>query len=222
MVRGISDEVLIFTVDQQLYKITVGILFNQHSYFKCCHVPIFGGMHMLMNFIHAVAIILDGSGLKKNLASTFGSVDNMLSGKKYPQNYRALRLSAEELLRDVVQQQSVTSFTRLIELLDGRASRSRTTKVWIDSLIKAVIIMMSFSRVTHEGDWALHLLASESMLPYFRSAGCHNYARYAAFFDHHMKGLSPDVVKKLQNGAFVRHVRGIYNSIWTDILIGTT
>ena len=82
--------------------------------------------------------------------------------------------------------------------------------------------MMNFSRGGHEGDWVLHLLAAEAMRPYFRSTGCHNHARYATFYVHHMKGLTPVMVmmKKLQYGAFVRHA--IYNSTWTDMFIETT
>ena len=87
--------------------------------------------------------------------------------------------------------------------------------------------MMIFSRAGHEGaghegDWALHLYAAEAMLPYFRAAGCHNYARYAAHYVQQMKGLNPDIIKKLQHGAFVRHIPGIYNATWTDMFIETT
>ena len=60
------------------------------------------------------------------------------------------------------------------------------------------------------------------MLPYFRSAGCHNYSRYAAFYVHHMKGLDPVMMKKLQYGAFVRYIPGIYNSTCTDMFIEST
>ena len=60
------------------------------------------------------------------------------------------------------------------------------------------------------------------MPPYFRSAGCHNYARYAIFYVHHMKGLDPVMMKKLQYGAFVRHIPGIYNSTWKDMFIETS
>ncbi len=128
-----------------------------------------------------------GSGMKEVLASAFGSVDKMSSGKKYPQNFRALRMLVEEVLRDLVQVQGVSSFTCIIEVLDARASRSRTTKMWIDNLVKPVTIMMNFSRGGHEADWALHLFTAEAMLPYFRSAGRHNYAHYGAFYVHNMK-----------------------------------
>ena len=47
-------------------------------------------MHMLMNFIHATAVIIAGSGMNEILAWTFGSVEKMLSGKKYPQNVQAI------------------------------------------------------------------------------------------------------------------------------------
>ena len=103
----------------------------------------------------------------------------MLSGKKYPQHSRALRMLAKEVLRSVVLIQRVTSFVRLIELIEARAGRNRTVKMWTDNLVKTVIIMMNFSHGGHEGDWVLHLLAAEAMLPYFRSAGCHNYAPVA-------------------------------------------
>ena len=94
--------------------------------------------------------------------------------------------------------------------------------MWIDNLVKTVIIMMNFSRAGHEADWYLHVMAAEAMLPYFRAAGCHNYARYGALYVHQMKCLSPDIMQKLQHGAFVRHIPGIYNSTWTDMLIETT
>ena len=86
-----------------------------------------------MNFIEAAAIIKAGSGVKEILAGTFGSIDKMLNGMKYSQNFRALRMLVEKLFRDVVQEPEVISFTRLIEVLQVRASSSRTTKLWTDN-----------------------------------------------------------------------------------------
>ena len=84
--------------------------------------------------------------MKEILAGTFGSIDKMLSGKKYPQNFRALRMLVEEVLRSAVLIQGVTSFVRLVELPAARAGRSRTMMMWTDNLVKTVIIMMNFSR----------------------------------------------------------------------------
>ena len=108
LVRAAGEYVLFFTADQQLYKVTIDIVFNQPSYFKSV-IPVLGGMHMLMNFIHAIAIIMAGSGMKDILAGTFGSIDKILSGKKYPQNFRAFRMLVEEVLRNVVLIKGVTS-----------------------------------------------------------------------------------------------------------------
>ena len=69
--------------------------------------------------------------------------------------------------------------------------------MWTENIVNTVVIMVSFSRGGHEGDWVLHILAAEAMLPYFRSTGCRNYARYAAFYVHHTKGLDPVMLKKL-------------------------
>ena len=64
LARAAGGDVLIFTADQQLYKVTTGILFYDPLYFKFV-ILVLGGMHMLMNFIHAAAIIKSGSGVKE-------------------------------------------------------------------------------------------------------------------------------------------------------------
>ena len=96
-------------------------------------------------------------------------------------SFHALCMVAEEVLRPIVQEDGVCSFSDLITLLDQCTSHSWTTKLWRDNYITPVIIMMSFSQTAHEGDWVLHMSAAESMLPYFHSAGCHNYAQYVQF-----------------------------------------
>ena len=106
----------------------------------------------------------------------FGGVAKMLSGKNYPQNVRALRLVVEELLRTVIND-NTQSYQDLMRELRHRASLSRTCKLWLDNLIKPVLIIMLFIRAEREGDWPLHLYATEQMMPYFFSSGHFNYAR---------------------------------------------
>ena len=50
-----GQTVLVFTVDQKLYKVTIVILFN---------IPMLGGLHMLMAFIHSVCILLASLGIR--------------------------------------------------------------------------------------------------------------------------------------------------------------
>ncbi len=77
--------------------------------------------------------------------------------------------------------------------------------------------MMSFSWAARVGDWIFHMFVAEVMLPYYHSAGSHNYSRCGQFYIHHMKKINLQLMKKLQNGAFVRHILGIYNSTRTDM-----
>ena len=43
------------------------------------------------------------TGLSDIMSSVFGGVSKMLTGKKFPQNVRALRMVAEEALRGIIQ-----------------------------------------------------------------------------------------------------------------------
>ena len=54
-----------------------------------------------MNNIHAVCVILSPA-IKSILASTFGSVEKMMQGKKYPQNFRALKMVAEVVVTEIL------------------------------------------------------------------------------------------------------------------------
>ena len=57
---------------------------------------------MLMSFVGAIGMLMAETGLAHILESVFGGVEKMLTGKKFPMNMRAMRMVAEELLRDVV------------------------------------------------------------------------------------------------------------------------
>ena len=57
--------------------------------------------------------------------------------------------------------------SELMSTLQSRSEESKTTKLWVDTLIKPVLLMMLFCRAEKEADWALHLYAVEQMIPYF-------------------------------------------------------
>ena len=133
-------------------------------------VAVLGGMHLLMDFVACIGTLTTDCGLKEVLSTTFGSVEKMLSGKKYPQNVRALRLLVEELLRPVLERETITSMEDLEKELEQRSSQSRTTKMWVDIVIRPVLIIMLYCRASHENDWLLHLKATEMMIPYMFAA----------------------------------------------------
>ena len=105
-----------------------------------------------MAFIHAVCNILS-LPLKSIHSATFGSVEKMMSGKKYPQNFRALRMITEEILRKHLQHNPEIKCTDdLFNNLNDLAEKSKTTKLWTEILIKGVFIMTAFVRGAHEQD----------------------------------------------------------------------
>ena len=79
-------------------------------------VPRLGGMHTLVSFIGAVGTLMSNSGLEEVMNSAFAGVPKMLSGKKSPQNVRALRLVTEELVRGIIA--DTESHAHLMSVLD--------------------------------------------------------------------------------------------------------
>ena len=167
----------IFANDQQLYRIAVNITWVYSDVFLK-FIPRLGGMHTLMSFVGAVGTLMADTGLQPIMEVAFGGVAKMLAGKKFPQNVRALRMVVQELLRDILTSEDLHSHSQLMHVLEEKSRRSRTSKLWVDNLIKPVLIMMLFIRAEREADWPLHLFATKIlMMPYFFASGHINYAR---------------------------------------------
>ena len=148
-----------------------------------------------MSFIGCVGSLMAKSGLVQLLKSAFGGVEKMLTGKKFPQNFRELHLVAEELLRDIFKE-DISKYNDLISTLEDVGWSSRTAKLWLDVVIKPVFIMMKIVRAAWEADWPLHLVALKAMPPYFATAGHWNYLRYDLSYLIKMSQLLPDLMKK--------------------------
>ena len=118
------------------------------------------------------------------LESAFSGVAKMLSGKKFPHNFRSLRLLTEELLRETIKSNvEIQSMDALVDHPDLLCEKSRTS----------TFLMMKFVRAEREGDFPLHLKVVEEAIPYFFSAGHINYARYGTRYFHQMKALPSEV-----------------------------
>ena len=208
------------TFDQQLYKIAVDIVFHEPERFKNI-VPILGGMHYLASFVGAIGNLAGSLGLTALLSSTFSSVESTLEGKKFPQNVRALRILVEVLLKDLlVQENGPLSMIEFRASLDSLRDKSRTAKAWNDLVIYPVFLILMYSRACHEGNFPLHLLAAESMIPYFFAGSRHNYARYGLLYVEWMHTLPEDLHKAFMKDQGVIHLKSeLFNGIWTDMFI---
>jgi len=126
---------------------------------------------MLMSFAGAVGTLMAKSRFAEILGAVFGGVGKMLTGKKFPMNIRDMRMVTEELPRHVIENNLLDCYKSLMSVLEDLASKSRTTKMWVDALLKPVFVMMLYVRAEREGDWPLHLHAVKLMLPYFFASG---------------------------------------------------
>ena len=212
----------VMTCDQQLYRVAVQVSWAHPEKFQHMYLRL-GGMHALMSFVGAIGSLLAESGLSDVLSDVFGGVAKMLSGKKFPQNVRALRLMTEVVLQSMIPDGNFQNAEEFMSALDHIASQGRTARLWIEVLVKPVLLMMSFIRAEREGDWPLHLATFRKMLPYYFAAGHVNYARYGLYYLRSMEKLPPHVEGYFLQGQHVtRHIAGLWNGLWTDQFIEST
>ena len=79
-----------------------------------------------MSFIGSIGSLVAENGLNKLLDSTFAGVQTMITGKKFPQNMRALRIVAERL-RPILTGGTVNDMHGLESILSDTSSRSKTS-----------------------------------------------------------------------------------------------
>ena len=88
--------------------------------------------------------MIEISGLSDVLTDVFRGKNVMLTGKKFSQNLMAVRMFVEELLSGVFCRYSPKSYAELMKVLVDLSTRSKTVKLWVDMLIKPVLIIMKF------------------------------------------------------------------------------
>ena len=105
----------------------------------------------------------------------------------------------EELFRETLS--NVEGQDDPMEQLDTQTALS-TSKIWVDILIKPMLIMMIFVRAERKGDWPLHMWEVQQMIPYFFASGHTNCARYGLHF-------LMTFWRTFQGQHIMRHSRGI-------------
>lgn len=218
-----GQEYVVFTADQQLYRIAVHILWENPEMFGGNFYLRLGGMHLLMSYVGSIGTLMAESGIVEVLSVPFGGVLKMLTGKKYPQNVRALRMLTEEVLRPLIVAKDPQSFVDLQKCLDDVAAKTRTAKLWVDCLIRPVFTILKYVRAERESDWPLHLETVAEMMPLFFAAGHYNYARYGLYYLRSMQAMPVEVRKHFMDGQHtMHHTTGLFNGIWSDMAIETT
>ncbi|KAL4238796.1 hypothetical protein ACF0H5_003503 [Mactra antiquata] len=99
------------------------------------------------------------------------------------------------------------------------AQKSETFKFW-DHFIELVRLLRNLVRADREGNWNLHLLTVQSILPYFASFNNINYFRWCSVYLEDMKLLpksAPDVFEQFSKGKFVvKQTPGNFKAVGVD------
>ena len=172
-----GQEYVVFTADQQLYRVDVHVMWENRVLLGNIFLRL-GGMHLLMSYVGCIGSLMAGSGIVEVLSEAFGGVLTTLTGKKYPDNVRTLRMLVEELIRPFFQTQNMLCIDDMQHALNDTASHSRTAKLWVNCMTKPVFTIMKYVRAEREADWLLHLASVHEMMPLFFAASHFNYARY--------------------------------------------
>ena len=75
-------------------------------------------MHMLKSFVSAIGTLMSETGISEILASTSIRYNKDFSGKKFPQNVRAMRIVVQEFLRPTFQNTYIASMNVLMATLE--------------------------------------------------------------------------------------------------------
>ena len=126
----------------------------------------------------------------------------------------------DELLQPLLLDPDVQSTAQLKAQLQQYRGMSRTAKQWVECLVQPIFIMLLFVREEREGDWPLHILAVEEMMPYLFASAHFNYARYGLLYIRSMQHLHPALLKRFMAGEHVmHHTDGLWNCIWSDLFM---
>ena len=217
-----GQSICVYTCDEQLYHISLFVLFDQPDLFKNFFLRL-GGMHLIMSYVGSIGTLMSGSGLEKILERVFGGVQKMLKGKKFPENVCALRLLTEELLRMFFLDSPVDNYDSLMNIPEEKATISKTSKLWVNALIKPVFLLMMYVRAEREGELTLHHYAVNQMLPLFFAAGHVHYACYGLYYIRSMESMPKEIREHFLNGDHtVQHTESVFSGIWSDMAIETT
>lgn len=91
-------------------------------------------------------------------------------------------MCVEEILRPILQDESVCNFDSMILLLHPLAKKSRTAHLSLKALILPVILIMRFVKSSKEANWPFHIHTLKMALPYLAVAGHWNNLRYTSVY----------------------------------------
>ena len=136
--------------------------------------------------------------------------------------HRGNRMILVSAIEDIRKEFTTEKFNRLLSMPDFLEifnlykeyckEDNGPLKVFWNSYLEMVEVLINFVRATREGNWAMHLEGIKEMLPWFFAYNHTNYARYLPVYLAHMMLLPethPEAHTLLLNGDF-----GVQRTTW--------
>ena len=134
------------TLTSKYIELHCNVLWENEAKFHNFYLRL-GGMHLLMSYCGCIGTLMADIGIVETLSVAFGGVLKMLSGKKFPQNVRALRMLVKELLRPPLFGKNIFhNMDDLLQEWDAISVESKTSQRWVDSLIKPIVAILKYIR----------------------------------------------------------------------------
>ena len=120
----------------------------------------------------------------------------------------------------LLEDEKITWHSQLMNTLEKTSKSSRTTKLWVDILIKLLVLCLLLIRAKQEGDWEFHLEAVKKMIPLFFAAGHVNYPRWRLPYLRRMKAFSDNVHSHFMKVEQTIQLSATpWSGIWSDMEI---
>ena len=116
-------------------------------------------------------------------------------------------LNRQETMENVVNHDALKAVEKEFELQKMRFKEIRTSNLWL-SFCEMVAVLKRFLLAERTGDWELHLLSVQEMLPYLAAAGHNLYIKSAYIYLSQMQNLNatyPDIYAHFMRGHHVVH-----------------
>lgn len=104
-------------------------------------------------------------------------------------------LNRQETVENVVNHDALKTVEKEFELQKMRFKEFRTSNLWL-SFCEMVAVLNRFLLTERTGDWELHLLSVQEMLPYIAAEGHNLYTKSAYIYLSRMQNLKatyPDI-----------------------------
>ena len=136
----------------------------------------------------------------------------------------------EEILRQKWENPEIQCMDDLEKELEQISKESRTAKLWVDVVVRPVLLIFQFIRASRERDFLLHIYCVENMLVYVFAVHKPNYSRYGLYYVRSLHWADIQILERfsvppnsnlqfsLRESGFLEHISRFLNQHTSEFL----